>query len=96
MKDWKLAEWHKFFKQTSTISKYWTYWKDVADSSPEFFLEKDEIWFSKRNETGGDSIYNEIKKVIYFLKENTIFFVTYCFFFLNSFEKVIAAPCFSF
>ena len=67
IKDWKLAEWHKFFKQNSTISKYWPYWKDVADSSPELFLEMDDNWFSKR--TGGDPIYNEIKKVIYFLKE---------------------------
>ena len=67
MKAWKLAEWHKFFKQNPTISKYWPDWKDVADSSPELFLEMDDNWFSKR--TGGDPIYNEIKKVIYFLKK---------------------------
>ena len=65
MKDWKLAEWHKFFKQNPTISEYWADWKHVAKNSPHLFL-KDEIWFSKRAETGGDIVYEEIKEVIYF------------------------------
>ena len=64
MKDWKLAEWHKFFKQNPTISKYWSDWKDVADSSPQHFLVNN---FVQRD--GQYAIYDEIKKVIYFLKK---------------------------
>ena len=64
MEDWKIAEWHKFFKQNSTISKYWPYWKDVADSSPQHFLVNN---FVQRD--GQYAIYDEIKTVIYFLKE---------------------------
>ena len=46
MEDWKLAEWHKFFKQNPTISEYWADWKHVA---PHLFLEKDSKWFGERN-----------------------------------------------
>ena len=65
MENWGLKEWHKFFKQNSTISKYWADWKDIAKTKPSLLLEEDLRSFVARN--GGNIVYDEIQNVLYFL-----------------------------
>ena len=61
MEEWKLSEWHKFFKQNTKICKKWPEWKKIALRSPESFLE-DIDWFGNENRL----LYNEIRTVFYF------------------------------
>lgn len=63
MQEWKLAEWHKFFKQNQAIRNHWPDWKEIASKSPTLFF-KDLGWFSRWKENG-DLVYEEIQKVIF-------------------------------
>ena len=61
IEEWKLSEWHKFFKQNATICNFWPEWKNTASRSPKSFLENID-WFGNENRL----LYNEIRTVFYF------------------------------